>query len=242
MWTIILLQRSPDFLPWLWPLIALGLVVGAGGLIVAWAMRRQRSRLVAGALSVALLAVLAGPAAYAAAALGTPVSTTFPSAGPATTSLSSRAPGGGPMMRRGGFRRSPGGGGRGPGAPFGKGAPARTTTNTAALDRYLVQHRGSATWIVAVVGSMVAAPIILDTGRPVMAMGGYNGNDPTPTAGELRVYVAGGELKYVLLTTGSMFGPPGVIPWVTSHCMAVDVSAYGGTSGGNDTLYACGSR
>ena len=56
----------------------------------------------------------------------------------------------------------------------------RASLSPAAL-QYLVANRGSARWIVAAQSSNEAAPIQLDTGQPVMAMGGFNGSDPAPT-------------------------------------------------------------
>ncbi len=72
-----------------------------------------------------------------------------------------------------------------------------------------------------------------------MAMGGFNGSDPFPTADELSALVASGELRYVLLGgPGGRGGPGGFggsdrATWVQASCTPVD---YGGTSG---TLYDC---
>jgi 4-amino-4-deoxy-L-arabinose transferase-like glycosyltransferase len=106
----------------------------------------------------------------------------------------------------------------------------------AALIEYLEANRGSADYLVAVNSSMAASPIILQTGAPVMAMGGFSGGDPAPTAGQLARMVADGKLRFVM-GGGRMGGGPGRGPgggvageraaWVEANCQAVDPSAYG---------------
>ena len=82
------------------------------------------------------------------------------------------------------------------------------------LVSYLVAHKGGATWIAATTSSMTAAPIELASGgQPVMAMGGFNGSDPTPTLEQFKNLVATGKLHYILLSTGGpggMGGPGGI--------------------------------
>jgi 4-amino-4-deoxy-L-arabinose transferase-like glycosyltransferase len=126
--------------------------------------------------------------------------------------------------------------------------------------RYLEQHQGSATYLVAVNGSQTAAPFILDSGKAVIAMGGFTGTDPTPTLSEFEHLVATGEVHYVYVSsgTGGGGGTPGagggtlpggthgggqtenttsaVDSWVQKHGTVVSSSAYGGSSGGG-TLY-----
>jgi hypothetical protein len=115
----------------------------------------------------------------------------------------------------------------------------------AALVSYLEENRGDSAYLVAVNGSMQAAPLILATGGdPVMAMGGFNGSDPAPTAAQLQSLVANGDLRFVLL--GGR-GGPGVgsgdarTQWVQANCSPVDPAAYGGqtTISGGQQLYDC---
>ena len=130
-WAYILLDRTPDWLPWLrWVVLVAG--VAAAGLVLAGpalarlaavpGSRRARLALAAAPLGLALVAGLAGPAAYALDTVGTAHTGAIPSAGPASAGLGG-GPGGGPGGQ-GGF---PGAGqsGRGmagTGAPGGTGA------------------------------------------------------------------------------------------------------------------------
>ena len=100
---------------------------------------------------------------------------------------------------------------------------------------YLLAHQGSAKYLVAADGSQATASIIMATGKPVVTIGGFSGNDPAPTVAQLAAMVAKGELKYVLVGGGG--GPGGggsaITTWVQQHGKAVTSV---GTSGG--TLYA----
>jgi 4-amino-4-deoxy-L-arabinose transferase-like glycosyltransferase len=79
-WSFVLLSRSPDWFPWLRPLI---LVVGSVAAVAIALAPRLRTR-VAVILGVAGLAAgLAGPTAYALDTVATPHSGAIPSAGPA---------------------------------------------------------------------------------------------------------------------------------------------------------------
>jgi hypothetical protein len=49
------------------------------------------------------------------------------------------------------------------------------------------------TWAAAAIGSQNAASYQLATGEPVMAIGGFNGSDPSPTLARFKQYVADGR-------------------------------------------------
>jgi hypothetical protein len=54
------------------------------------------------------------------------------------------------------------------------------------------------TWAAAVVGSNNAAGYQLATELPVMAVGGFNGTDPSPTLAEFQRLVAEGKIHYFI--------------------------------------------
>ncbi len=80
------------------------------------------------------------------------------------------------------------------------GASAPNTTVVAALS----QDAGNYTWVAAAIGSQNAAGLQLGTQLPVMAIGGFNGSDPSPTLAEFQQDVAGGQIHYSL--AGGGFG------------------------------------
>lgn len=54
------------------------------------------------------------------------------------------------------------------------------------------------TWAAAAIGSQNAASYQLSTGEPVMAVGGFNGTDPSPTLAQFQQYVAAGKIHYFI--------------------------------------------
>lgn len=68
----------------------------------------------------------------------------------------------------------------------------------AGLEQFLIDNAGNERFLVAVPNAMAASGIILDTGRPVMAIGGFLGSDPILTVDRLKSMVASGELRYFL--------------------------------------------
>ena len=260
LWADTLLARSSGYDSWVGPTVMVTGAVSALALFLCSA-RPSVSRwfaLVAGTLAVASL--LAGPAAYSLTTLGT-TTNGIATAGPTTTGdmgagrgpggqgagpASGTGPGGAPTTARTSARPGAGTGassaptGARTGAASGGGAGA-STVNTA-LVQYLERHQGSATYLVAVNGSQAAAPFILESGRAVIAMGGFGGTDPAPTLSEFEHLVATGKVHYVYLSSGAGGGgqtastTSAVDAWVEKHGTVVSSSAYGGNSGGG-TLY-----
>jgi 4-amino-4-deoxy-L-arabinose transferase-like glycosyltransferase len=83
----------------------------------------------------------------------------------------------------------------------------------------LEQNADSYTWAAAAVGSQNASGYQLATGKPVMAIGGFNGSDPSPTLAQFEQYVAQGKIHYFI--GGGGFGGGG--------------RAGGGSGGSNDS-------
>jgi 4-amino-4-deoxy-L-arabinose transferase-like glycosyltransferase len=137
------------------------------------------------------------------------------------------------------------------GAPVGEGSGPSSRTVNKALVTFLEKHQGSARYLVAVDGSMTSAPIIIDTGKAVMTMGGFNGSDPYPSLSKFEKLVATGQVHYVLVGS-QLAGGPGptgtsnitaIDRWVQEHGTVVPASSYGGGSsnshsgGASQTLY-----
>ena len=64
--------------------------------------------------------------------------------------------------------------------------------------RLLRANASSYRWVAAVVGANSAAGVQLAAGSPVMAIGGFNGTDPSPTLAQFKAYVAAGKIHYFL--------------------------------------------
>ncbi|MET9376298.1 glycosyltransferase family 39 protein [Streptomyces sp. NPDC002992] len=116
------------------------------------------------------------------------------------------APGGGPGT---GVGMAPGGTGPGAGTPSQAGGrPTRgfatpggllngATVGTKAKAA-LLENADDYTWAAAAVGAQNAASYQLATGKPVMAIGGFNGSDPSPTLAQFKQYVAQGKIHYFI--------------------------------------------
>ena len=221
-WSYHLLARSADFVPWLrW-------VVLIGGLVAAVAVlgtTRLPARLAIVTAGVALTLGLAGPAAYAVQTASQAHTGSIPSAGPAVSGggfgggFGGGGPGGGRGFggNRGGFPGFPGGGAAGAAAPAqaggfrgggmrggggGMGGLLDAVTPSAEMKALLAANADQYTWVAAAVGSQSASGYQLATGKPVMAVGGFNGSDPSPTLAEFQADVAAGKIHYFIGSGG----------------------------------------
>ncbi|OBF38701.1 glycosyl transferase [Mycobacterium sp. ACS1612] len=192
----VLLSRNADWMPWLRAAVAAGGVGAAALLLVAGRLVRPAARAVA---ALAVAACLAAPAAYSVATAAAPHSGAIPSVGPA----------------RHGF-----GGWTGPGGLLDSPTPGPALAATLSADA------GKYTWVAATVGSNNAAGYQLSSGAPVMAIGGFNGTDPSPTLEEFQRDVAAGRIHYFVrgkmtighwgLSTGRNASSD-IAEWVETH-------------------------
>jgi hypothetical protein len=215
-WSFVLLDRSADFLPWLrWLVLVAGLVAGLGLLVADRAGRA----LAAAVVAVGVLAALGGPAAYAVQTAGTAHTGSIVSAGPTVSGGMGFGGGGGRGFPGGGRPGTPPTGGfggqNGTGqtvTPPGGGAGGRmggalgggigglldATHAGQQVVAALEADAGSYTWVAAAVGANNAAGYQLATGDPVMAIGGFNGSDPSPTLAQFQQYVADGQVHWFI--------------------------------------------
>ncbi|HQR26741.1 MAG TPA: glycosyl transferase, partial [Nocardioides sp.] len=107
-----------------------------------------------------------------------------------------------PAMPPQGATTTGGPAGGGPGA----GGLLDSSTPGSALVALLEAEASSYTWVAAAVGSQSASGYQLATQQPVMAIGGFNGSDPSPTLAQFRAYVAAGRIHYFI---GGGSGGPG---------------------------------
>ncbi|MFE3637465.1 ArnT family glycosyltransferase [Streptomyces sp. NPDC059168] len=140
----------------------------------------------------------------------------------------------------------PGGGARGEGGRAGGGGGAGGLLDGAqvgsAARKLLETDADEYTWVAASVGSQNAASYQLATGEPVMAIGGFNGTDPSPTLAQFKEYVAEGRIHYFIAgggMRGGMGGDSGsaseISSWVESNFKKVTVGSatfYDLTEGG----------
>jgi 4-amino-4-deoxy-L-arabinose transferase-like glycosyltransferase len=241
-----LLGRSADFLPWLrW-------VVLVGGILVALAVAglgHLPRRVAAGVAAAALVIGLAAPTAYAVETAATPHTGSIPSAGPTSQGGMGGGmgggggmPGGGQMggtppqtgqTQQGGGTTQQGGGQTMGGGGGGAGGLLGGSTPSTELTQLLEANADDYTWVAATVGSNNASGYQLATEDPVMAIGGFNGSDPSPTLAQFKEYVAEGKIHY-FIGSGGFGGQNGgssassdIATWVADNFTAQTV---GGTT------------
>jgi len=73
-----------------------------------------------------------------------------------------------------------------------------------------------------------ASSIILESGQPVISMGGWSGSDNAMTLAKLKSLVKSGKLRYIVVSGqgGGQGTDSGISTWVKKHGTAV--SAYSG--------------
>ncbi|MFF8937783.1 glycosyltransferase family 39 protein [Streptomyces paradoxus] len=259
-WGYVLLNRSSDYLPWLKWLVLVGGLTAALGLVFAGRLGRRLALGAAGLGLVAALAgpaaytlttvneghtgsiVTAGPAVAGGRGGpggggpggGGPGGGGFPGGGPNQQGQNQNAqgrqgnglPGGGPNQQNGDGGRM---GGMGAGGVGGLLNGASVSSEAKKLlgtdaDRY--------TWAAAAIGAQNAASYQLSTGDPVMAIGGFNGTDPSPTLAQFKQYVADGKIHY-FIASGGMGGMGGssdgtssrITSWVEANFKKVTVGS-----------------
>ncbi|MGW6448342.1 ArnT family glycosyltransferase [Lentzea sp. NPDC055074] len=153
------------------------------------------------AIPVALIAALLGPTTYSFATVTTPHTGALPVAGPSNG-------------RMGGM---------------GGGLLDATTPDTEVVT-LLQDNAGSYKWAAATIGSNNAAGLQLASGRPVMALGGFNGTDPAPTLEQFQELVRNGQIHYYVAAGRMMQGETGsdaahdIGAWVAENHTATTVA------------------
>jgi 4-amino-4-deoxy-L-arabinose transferase-like glycosyltransferase len=110
--------------------------------------------------------------------------------------------------------------------------PNRVVTPPVTVEKQLVSYveggRGDARYLLATIGMEAAAPIIVDTGESVMAMGGFRGDDDVPTLDALRIMIDAGDIRFVLTNNNPAAAAGGRwAPVLQERCAIVPPATYG---------------
>ncbi|MGW3118070.1 glycosyltransferase family 39 protein [Streptomyces sp. NPDC001107] len=124
-----------------------------------------------------------------------------------------------------------------PGGRMGGGGGVGGLLNGASVSsqakRLLETDSSKYTWVAAAIGAQNAATYQLSTGDPVMAIGGFNGTDPSPTLAQFKQYVADGRIHY-FISSGTGGGGMGgsssgtssqITSWVAKNFKKVTVGS-----------------
>ena len=228
-WGFVLLSRSVEWNSWLRIVVlAVGLAAAFGFLVVSRVQRRAVPVIVGAALFASLL----GPAAYSVQTVSTGHSGSIVDAGP-TAAGAAGGPGGGMRGAPGGTAQGQAPGGTAQGGRGGMGGLLNASTPSTAVVSALSADAERYTWVAATIGSQNAAGLQLGTQLPVMAIGGFNGSDPSPTLAGFQADVQDRKIHY-FLAGGGFGGQNGgsnaaaqISAWVQQNFTAVTI---GGTT------------
>lgn len=87
------------------------------------------------------------------------------------------------------------------------------------------------TWAAATNGSSSAASMELASRRPVMAVGGFTGADPSPTLAQFQSDVRQGRIRYYIASSQGRGGPGAILADPPEQCRDVDLGGKGATTG-----------
>ncbi|MET8134854.1 glycosyltransferase family 39 protein [Streptomyces sp. NPDC005251] len=129
----------------------------------------------------------------------------------------------------------------GMGGGGGAGGLLNGATVSSAARTLLSKNAEDYTWAAAAVGSQNSASYQLATGKPVMAIGGFNGTDPSPTLAQFKKYVTDGKIHYFISgggmgggmgggadgggSSGTTSSSSGISSWVTANFKKVTVGS-----------------
>ncbi len=231
------------------------LVGGLALAVVVAVAPALRGRLAVVVAVAAIVLGLAAPTAYTLSTVAQPHSGSLPTAGPANAvgaggrggpgggrgfGFAGGAPPTGFGTNTGGFTPpagnfggagGPGGGGPGGG---GLGGLLNGSTPNAEITSRFEQSTGFR-WTAAAIGANNAAGYQLASGKAIMAIGGFNGTDPTPTLAQFQQYVRSGQIHYFIASggvggrgrAGSASTSSAITSWVEQNFTA---QAVGGTT------------
>ncbi|MFL5998298.1 MAG: ArnT family glycosyltransferase [Streptomyces sp.] len=134
--------------------------------------------------------------------------------------------------QQGGMPRGTTGDGGGMGRGGGVGGLLNGASVSAEAKKLLKADADDYTWAAAAIGAQNAASYQLATDESVMAIGGFNGTDPSPTPAQFKEYVADGRIHY-FISSGSGGGMGGsgsgtssqITSWVEANFKKVTVGS-----------------
>lgn len=99
-------------------------------------------------------------------------------------------------------------------------------TSTAGINRelldYLQRNTGDVDYLMAVPSANDGSRYILASGRPVLLLGGFGGNDPVISAADLAQMFAGRRLRFVWDTGSLRTSKPEIHRWLQTTCQVVE--------------------
>lgn len=210
--------------------IGMGWSVGIGaagiGLSLVMVLAAKKQKLSSVAAVAAMLVLLAAPLYWSATPILYGGNSMLPQAGPSGRGLSGQAP-----PSRGTYGQEQGAGG---------GTNSGAKDNKDKLLEYVTKNNTGEEYLFMTTNSNTAAPYIIETGKAVIAMGGFSGNDSALTVERLKQLVADKKVKFFLIPSGSggRGGSGEVLDWIRANSTEVPKEEWqaGSTQGGSGPM------
>lgn len=108
---------------------------------------------------------------------------------------------------------------------------SKATAKSSGLENYLVSNYTEGSFLVVAQRSNTVAQMIINTGLPAYAYGGFLGSDNSLTLDKLKELVKEGKITYFLISgEGGGNENSEIISYVKQHATLIDPTEYGGTS------------
>ncbi len=203
----LIISRYPGLSSWMLPAICVICLISAAALVLSKYGKIEAKKFIGIITAFGVVALLIAPA--------------FWSITPIIYHSESQLPYAGPELGYGNASGMPGTG-------MGMGQ-----SDDSGLTQYLLNNMGTERFLVAVPNAMAATGLILNTGKPVMAIGGFLGSDPILTVDSLKKMVSDGEVRYFLIT-----GMPDFSRSISSDNNASDIGSQIGVLPGNASMFS----
>ncbi|MVX66043.1 dolichyl-phosphate-mannose--protein mannosyltransferase [Clostridium chromiireducens] len=105
-------------------------------------------------------------------------------------------------------------------------AGRNNSSSNSKLINFLINNRVDEKYILVVASSQSADNIIIQTGEPVMALGGFSGSDNIISLDQFKELVKNDEVRYVLTGGMGRGGSSEIMNWVTKNGTLVPQSQY----------------
>ncbi|MFB9762047.1 ArnT family glycosyltransferase [Ectobacillus funiculus] len=106
-----------------------------------------------------------------------------------------------------------------------------------ALLNYVTKNNTGETFLFGTTNANSASSYIIETGKAVMAMGGFSGEDPALTVEKLQKMVENNEIKFFYISDNGLGrGSSDVLTWIKEHSTEIPATEWqGGSSGSSQT-------
>ncbi|MBF2477303.1 ArnT family glycosyltransferase [Listeria marthii] len=110
------------------------------------------------------------------------------------------------------------------------------------LISYLQKNNTGETYLFGTTDATTAGPYIIKTKEAVMALGGFNGTDPTLTVKQLKQMIKSGEIKYFYLPSNSKASDSDVVKWIQENGTEIDQSEWSSSTSTDDDTTSSASQ